>query len=97
MIQAIWKDTIIAESDETIVIEGNHYFPINNVNHEFLKENDFSSVCHWKGTASYYDVLVNGQVNQNAAWYYKDPSGLVNAIKNRIAFWKGVQIIEASD
>jgi len=94
MMQAIWKDAIIAESNETIVIEGNHYFPMNSVNHEFLKENVFSSVCHWKGTASYFDVHVNNQVNQNAAWYYENPSELARSIKNYVAFWKGVDIIE---
>lgn len=97
MIHAIWKDTIIAEINETIVIERNHYFPMDSVNHEFLKENDFSTVCHWKGTASYYDVLVNGQVNQNAAWYYQNPSELAGSIKNHVAFWKDVQIIEATN
>lgn len=92
--KAIWNDQIIAESDETINVEGNAYFPPGSVHKDFLKPSDTHTVCHWKGTASYYDVVVDGQVNKDAAWYYPDPSEKASAIKNYIAFWRGVQVEE---
>jgi len=90
--QAIWNGKTIAESNETIVIEGNHYFPPDSINKEFFKENSNTTVCPWKGTASYYDVEVNGQTNSGAAWYYPQPSEKAKQIKDYVAFWRGVDI-----
>ena len=90
--KAIRNGKIIAESNETIIIERNHYFPPESVNKEFLVKAETHTTCAWKGVASYYDVVVDGKVNNDAAWYYPDPSGLANDIKNYIAFWKGVKV-----
>jgi len=90
--KAIWNGQIIAESDQTTNVEGNQYFPVDSVNKEFLKSSETHTVCHWKGTASYYDVVVEGQINKDAAWYYPDPSEKAMPIKNYIAFWRGVEI-----
>jgi len=89
--KAIWNDKVIAESDETVFIEGNHYFPVSSVNQELLKESGTHSVCPWKGTASYYHLEVDGVENADAAWYYPTPSDAAQPIKDHIAFWKGVQ------
>ena len=90
--RAIWNDTVIAESDDTVVVEGNHYFPADAVDEQFLAASDRHTTCHWKGVASYYDVVVGDDVNQAAAWYYPDPSAAAIEIKGRIAFWKGVKV-----
>lgn len=90
--KAIWNDQVIAESEDIINVEGNSYFPIESVNKEFLKESNSETVCHWKGTASYYTLDVNGEENQDAAWYYADPRPLADGIKGRVAFWKGVKV-----
>ena len=90
--KAIWKDQIIAESDKTIVIENNHYFPEDSVNKEFLESTNKHSTCPWKGEAAYYSVVVNGKTNKNAAWYYPEPKDAAKEIKNYVAFWKGVEI-----
>lgn len=90
--KAIWNDQVIAESDHTIVIENNHYFPKESVNAEYLKDSSHSSVCPWKGTASYYTLDVNGMQNANAAWYYPEPKAAASQIANYVAFWKGVKI-----
>jgi len=90
--KAIWNDTTIAESNKTINIEGNQYFPIETVNKNYLVENDTHTVCHWKGTASYYDVVINGKTNKDAAFYYPEPSALADKIKGYVAFWRGVQV-----
>jgi uncharacterized protein (DUF427 family) len=90
--KAIWNSTVIAESDDTIVIENNHYFPANSIKKEYFMESDSHSTCPWKGLASYYTLNVNGQENKDAAWYYPEVSELAKAIKGRVAFWKGVQI-----
>ncbi len=92
--KAIWNDTIIAKNAETIQLEGRHYFPLESIKKEFFKESTHTSECHWKGTASYYDIEVNGSTNQNAAWYYKEPSSDASQIKGHVAFWKGVQIVD---
>jgi uncharacterized protein (DUF427 family) len=92
MKKAIWNGAVLAESDETINIEGNHYFPKTSINQEFFEENQTHTVCPWKGTASYYDVVVEGQRNQDAAWYYPETSELAKNIKGYIAFWKGVKV-----
>jgi len=90
--KAIWNERIIAESNDTIPLEGNHYFPVSSVKKEFLKGSNTQTVCHWKGTAGYYDIEVEGQVNKDAAWYYDDPSYAAKQIKDHIAFWKGVEV-----
>lgn len=90
--KAIWNDTVIAESDDTIVVEGNHYFPPGSVNSSYLQASNHHTVCPWKGTASYYDVVAGGKTNTNAAWYYPDPKDAAKQIANRIAFWHGVVV-----
>lgn len=92
--KAIWKDQIIAESDKTIVIEGNHYFPPESVNKEFLTTSATHTTCPWKGVASYYDIKVNDDVNSDGAWYYPEVSELAKSIKGYVAFWKGVKVME---
>ena len=92
--KAIWNGKIIAESSQTVNIEGNQYFPFEAVNIEFLNKSSTQSVCPWKGTASYYDIVVEGKTNKDAAWYYSNPSALAAKIKNYIAFWRDVQVIE---
>lgn len=92
--KAIWNDQVIAESDATINIEGNHYFPADSIRKEFYKESDTHTVCPWKGTASYYNIDVDGKTNADAAWYYPDTSELAKSIKGYVAFWKGVQVVE---
>lgn len=90
--KAVWNGAVIAESDNTIVVEGNHYFPPDAVNKEYFKPSDTHTVCGWKGTASYYNVVVNGEVNKDAAWYYPNTKEAANNIENYVAFWKGVKV-----
>ena len=90
--KAIWNGALIAESNETRIVEGNHYFPVDSIKKEFLQPSDTQTVCHWKGTASYYDLKVQGANNPDAAWYYSTPSGLADGIKDHVAFWKGVEV-----
>jgi uncharacterized protein (DUF427 family) len=90
--KAIWNDAVIAESDDTIVLESNHYFPETSVKREHLRPSDTHTTCHWKGVASYYHVVVGEQVNEDAAWYYPEPSAKAARIKGRIAFWRGVRV-----
>lgn len=90
--KAIWNDTIIAESDDIIEVEGNAYFPKESVKSEFLKESDYHTTCPWKGEASYYDIVVNGETNKDAAWYYPNPKEDAKHIKDYVAFWKGVEV-----
>ncbi|GAA4336381.1 DUF427 domain-containing protein [Mucilaginibacter gynuensis] len=90
--KAIWNDQVIAESDNTIVIDNNHYFPKESVKSEYLEETDIYTTCPWKGRASYYSLNVNGKHNQDAAWYYAEPKEAAAQIKDHIAFWKGVKI-----
>lgn len=90
--KAIWNDQVIAESDKTVQIEGNHYFPADAINKDFFKDSDTKSMCHWKGEASYYNVELNGETNKDAAWYYADPKPQADGIKNHVAFWKGVKV-----
>jgi uncharacterized protein (DUF427 family) len=89
---ATWKGQVIAESDETEMVEGNHYFPPHTIKKEFFQPSAESSVCPWKGTASYYDVVVDGEVNRGAAWFYPDPKPAASNIKDHIAFWRGVTV-----
>lgn len=92
--KAIWNNTIIAESDDTIVIERNHYFSHDSINKEYFRRSDTNTICPWKGTANYYSIEVDGKENLDAAWYYPEISELAKGIKNRVAFWKGVEVIK---
>lgn len=92
--KAIWNGKVIAESDHTVVIEGNHYFPEASVNQVYLKSSDTETICHWKGTANYYSLMVDGKENKDAVWFYANPSELAKAIRGHVAFWKGVQILK---
>jgi uncharacterized protein (DUF427 family) len=91
-VKAIWHGQVIAESDDTVVVEGNHYFPPEAVKPEYLQPSDHTTVCSWKGTAHYHHVVVDGERNLNAAWYYPEPKEAAAQIRGRIAFWKGVQV-----
>src|SRR4051812_22314505 len=92
--KAIWNDKVVAHSDQTVVVEGNHYFPPESVKREYLRDSTTTTVCGWKGTAQYYDLVVDGRVNPGAAWYYPFPKEAAHQIERRIAFWKGVQIVD---
>ncbi|MCB8994294.1 MAG: DUF427 domain-containing protein [Bacteroidales bacterium] len=92
--KAIWNDKVIAESDDIVTVEGNPYFPEGSVNKEYLIQSDTHTTCHWKGIASYYSLIVDGKKNQDAVWYYPEPSDLASSIKGRLAFWKGVQLVK---
>ena len=92
--KAIWNNQIIAESDNTIVVENNHYFPPESINRDYIKSSEKHSTCPWKGQASYYSLEVDGEVNTDAAWYYVQPSEKAAQIKDHVAFWKGVEIID---
>lgn len=92
MATATWNGTVIAQSDDTVVVEGNHYFPIEAVTPGVLLDSAHTSVCPWKGTASYYSVDVDGRRNENAAWYYPAPKDAAAQIAGRVAFWKGVTV-----
>jgi uncharacterized protein (DUF427 family) len=92
MKRASWNGAVIAASERCVVVEGNQYFPADAVQREFLRDSGTHTVCGWKGTASYYDVVVNGETNQDAAWYYPDPKPAADNIKGYIAFWKGVKV-----
>ncbi len=92
--KAIWQDTLLAESDKTIVVEGNHYFPPDSIKREFFQSSDTHSTCPWKGLASYYHVQVGEKSNQDAAWYYPEPKDAAQQIKNYVAFWRGVKVNE---
>lgn len=94
MVKAIWNDEVIAKSQNTIIIEGNHYFPPQDVRRDYLGASDYRSTCPWKGEAHYYDILINGEKNENAAWYYPQPKEKALQIKDYVAFWKGVAIEE---
>jgi uncharacterized protein (DUF427 family) len=92
MPKAVFNGQVIAESDDTVVVEGNHYFPPDSVNSEYLKPSQAHTTCPWKGVASYYDVEVEGEVASSGAWYYPDPSPAAAEIKDHIAFWRGVKV-----
>ncbi|PPK98935.1 DUF427 domain-containing protein [Parapedobacter indicus] len=92
--KAIYNDQVIAESDNTVIVEGNHYFPSDSVKKEFLTPSNTHTTCAWKGVASYYNVVVNGETATDAAWYYPDPSTLAEGIKGHLAFWNGVEVIK---
>lgn len=92
--KAVWNGVVIAESADTVVVEGNHYFPEASLKREYTTFSNHRSSCAWKGQASYLSLLVNGEMNPDAVWYYPDPLPAAGGIKDRVAFWKGVQVIE---
>jgi len=92
--KATWNGTVIAESDDTVVVEGNHYFPIESVDRTLLSESSTTTGCPWKGTASYYSITVDGETNPDAVWYYAEPKDAAKQIAGRVAFWKGVVVGE---
>lgn len=92
MVEARWNGTVIARSDDTVVVEGNHYFPADAVDRDVLRPSTTTTVCPWKGTASYYSLHVDGADNPDAAWYYPEPKAEAENIRGRIAFWRGVTI-----
>jgi uncharacterized protein (DUF427 family) len=92
MAKAVWNGAVLAESDQTIVVEGNHYFPPDAVHNEYFTASDMHTTCPWKGLASYYNVEVEGKANPNAAWYYPTPKNAAKEIAGYVAFWKGVRV-----
>jgi uncharacterized protein (DUF427 family) len=92
MAKATWEGAVLADSDDIVVVEGNKYFPAEAIRREYFKPSSQTSVCPWKGTASYYDIEVNGKKNAGAAWYYAEPKSAASQIRGRIAFWKGVRV-----
>ena len=92
MAKAMWNGVVLAESDQTIVVEGNHYFPPDTINRAYFRPSDLHTTCHWKGLASYYNVEVDGKTNPNAAWFYPTPKDAAQNIAGYIAFWKGVTV-----
>lgn len=92
--KAIWNDTVIAESDKTEVVEGNHYFPPKSIKKEHFKKSESHTTCPWKGLAHYYHVEVDGETNKDAAWFYPEPKDAAKNIKNHVAFWNGVKVTE---
>ena len=90
--KATWNGTVLADSDDTVVVEGDHYFPVAALRREHFRPSDTHTTCGWKGVASYYDVVVDGAVNKDAAWYYPDPKDAARQILDRVAFWKGVKV-----
>lgn len=92
--KAIWNGVVLAQSDQTVVVEGNHYFPLSSVSQEFMMPSETHTLCPWKGTASYYSVQAGGKTNPDAAWYYPEPKTGAEQVAGRVAFWKGVEVIE---
>ena len=92
--KAIWKNTVLAESKDTVVVEGNHYFPPDSLNQQYFKSSGTHTTCPWKGQASYFHIEVEGDVNKDAAWTYPDPKEAAKHIKDHVAFWKGVEVVE---
>ena len=90
--KAIWKDKVLAESDDTVLVEGNHYFPAASLNRDYVTFSNHHTSCPWKGEASYYSLLVDGELNTDAAWYYPDPTPEAEMVRDRVAFWKGVRV-----
>ena len=92
MVKATWNGAVLAESDDTVVVEGNHYFPASALKRDFVQPSEKHTTCGWKGVASYYDVVVDGKTNADACWYYPDPMKGAEAVKDRVAFWRGVEV-----
>ena len=91
--KALWKDTVIAESDDTVVVEGNHYFPRESVRADLLVDSATTTLCPWKGTANYHSLRVGGEETRDAVWYYSEPKDAAKQIRGRVAFWKGVKVV----
>ncbi|MEV0030307.1 DUF427 domain-containing protein [Nocardia sp. NPDC050793] len=91
-VRAVWRETVLAESDDTVVVEGNHYFPADAVRREYFESSEHHTICPWKGTASYYTVTVDGERNPDAAWYYPTPKPEAEMVRDRVAFWRGVDV-----
>ena len=94
MPKAIWNGAVVAESDDTIVVEGNHYFPLDSINREFFVDSASHTTCPWKGAASYYTLVVDGKRNDDSAWYYRTPKPGAEAVRDRVAFWRGVRVVD---
>jgi uncharacterized protein (DUF427 family) len=92
--KAIWNNAVLAESNDTVIVEGNHYFPADSIEAPYFHPSETHTVCGWKGTASYYDVIVNGETNRDAAWYYPETKPDADNIKGYVAFWKGVRVTD---
>ena len=92
--KAMWKDKVLAESDSTIVVEGNHYFPPGDIKFEYFQKSETHTVCSWKGIASYYNIVIDGEVNKDAAWYYPETKPAAKEIKNYVAFWRGIKVVK---
>ena len=92
--KAIWQGQVIAESEDTVVVERNHYFPLDSLQQEYIQESRKKTFCPWKGTARYYTLVVNGETNVDAAWYYPKPKSAAASISDRVAFWRGVQVVD---
>lgn len=92
MAKAIWNGVVIAESNDTVLIEGNHYFPVNSVRQDLLRPSETHTTCPWKGLASYYSIELDGQTNRDAAWFYPEPKPAAKEITGRVAFWRGVKV-----
>lgn len=90
--KAIFNKTVIAQSDKTVVVEGNNYFPLESINMDYFTETTHHSTCPWKGKASYYTIKVNDEITENAAWFYKEPKDAAKELKNHVAFWKNVSV-----
>ena len=90
--RAIWRNTVLAESNNTVVVEGNHYFPPDSIQSEYFRQSDTHTTCPWKGRASYYDIVIGEEINKDAAWYYPEVKEAAENIKGRVAFWKGVKV-----
>jgi uncharacterized protein (DUF427 family) len=91
-LKAVWNGALIAQSDDTVVVEGNHYFPLASVNAEYFVPSTHNTICSWKGKAEYYSLLVHGKINENAVWFYADPKPEAEHVRGRVAFWHGVQV-----
>ena len=94
MPKAIWNDTVIAESDDTVVVEGNHYFPRTALRDDLIRDSDTHTVCPWKGTASYYSLEADGHKSADAVWYYPEPKAAAEMVRGRVAFWKDVKVVD---
>ena len=94
MAQAIWQDTVLANSNDIVEVEGNAYFPADSLSKQYFKDSGTTTICPWKGTASYYSLDVEGKQNPDAAWYYPEPKSAAKQIKGRVAFWRGVQVVK---
>ena len=93
--KATWNGAVLAESDDIVIVEGNPYFPVSSLNQDYFKDSEDTSRCPWKGTANYFDVTVDGETNAGAAWIYHEPKAAAADIKERVAFWRGVEVVEA--